>query len=365
MRRYLPFLIIAIVILVAALSWWHFSASSDDSKGPPPGMGSVQVETMVVQAESLPSEFETVGSLRADESVMIRPEVVGMVRKIHFTEGSPVAAQSLLFSLDAELIRAELTEANANLENSRRGYQRANELAGKHLISNADLDTSRATLNVDQARAASANTKLRKTAIRAPFAGVVGLRDISEGDYVNVGQVLVELVRLDPIEIDLRVPEVILSSIALGQSVKVGVDSYRELAFVGTIVAIAPTVDAAARSVAIRARLPNPDGKLRPGMSARARIELGSRAEALLIPEQAVWPSGEQKMVYVLKDSIAHLLPVRLGIRVPGKVEVLSGIKAGDEIVTTGQLKLHDGAKATALGATAMTAVPVEAASQH
>jgi len=365
MHRYWLVLVIVIVVLAAGLSWWHFANRPSGSKGPPPGMGSVQVETVVVRAEALPSEFETVGSLRADEAVMIRPEVVGMIRQIHFTEGAPVAAHRLLFSLDADLIRAELAEANANLENSRRGYRRASELATKHLISTADLDASRATLNVDQARAVSAETKLRKTEIRAPFAGVVGLRDISAGDYVNVGQVLVDLVRLDPIVLDLRVPEVMLSSIALGQSVKVGVDSYPGATFVGSVVAIAPTVDAAARSVAIRARLPNADGKLRPGMSARARIELGSRAEAVLIPEQAVWPSGEQKMVYVLKDGVAHLLPVRLGVRLPGRVEVLSGLQVGDEIVTSGQPKLYDGAKATAIGATATAPAPVETAKQR
>ena len=314
------------------------------------------VESVRVRTQSLPNQFETVGTLRADESVIVRPEVAGEIEKVHFQEGERVAAGQVLFTLDDALVRADLNEANANLENARRAYKRATELAQKQLIAGADLDTTRAELDVNQARAASARTHLDKTVIRAPFAGVTGLRNVSAGDYVNVGQELVQLVRLDPIELDLRAPEVVLSSLAVGQKVLFGVDAYRDERFEAKVVAIAPTVDAGGRSVALRASLENPDLKLRPGMSARVRITLSTTAKALLVPEQAIWPMGEQKTVFVIQGGKAKQVPVELGTRLPGQVEVTSGLKDGDEVVVTGQLKLQDGAPVQAKPAAPATA---------
>lgn len=340
MRRSFP-VVLSIVVALAAVSGCKPGASG----GPPGGaMPPTQVETVRIAARSLANQFETVGSLRAQESAIVRPEIDGKITAINFAEGQHVAAGSLLFQLDAALAQADLNEANANLENSRRANARAGELAGKQLIARADLDKAKADLGVDQARAASARTRLDKAQIRAPFDGVVGLREVSVGDYVKAGDALVDLVRMDPIEVDLRVPEVVLSSLALGQKINVGVDSFPDQVFAGTIVAIAPTVDLGGRSVLLRARLTNSEGKLRPGMSARVQIVLGTNPDALMIPEQAIWPNGDEKMVYVVRDGVAKLVPVKLGARQPGLVEVVSGLKPGDEVVTAGQLKLFDGA---------------------
>ena len=354
MRRIpsLPLIAVALSLAVSACS----KDAGGGAGGPPGGMPPTQVESVRVQPQSLPNQFETVGTLRADESVIVRPEVAGEIEKVHFQEGERVAAGQVLFTLDDALVRADLNEANANLENARRAYKRATELAQKQLIAGADLDTTRAELDVNQARAASARTHLDKTVIRAPFAGVTGLRNVSAGDYVNVGQELVQLVRLDPIELDLRAPEVVLSSLAVGQKVLFGVDAYRDERFEAKVVAIAPTVDAGGRSVALRASLENPDLKLRPGMSARVRITLSTTAKALLVPEQAIWPMGEQKTVFVIQGGKAKQVPVELGTRLPGQVEVTSGLKDGDEVVVTGQLKLQDGAPVQAKPAAPATA---------
>lgn len=353
MRRFFPILAVAGVLLLAFLGYRLFFAADPGAAqagGGPPGGGMppTAVETVKVQLQPLPNQFETIGSLRAQEAITVRPEVAGPIEKIHFTEGQQVAAGSLMFSLDSALTRADLNEANANLQNSKRAYSRASELADKQFIARADMDTKQAELAVNQARVASARTRLDKSQIRAPFSGVTGLRQVSVGDYVGVGQAMVDLVRLDPIELDLRVPEVVLSTLAVGQKVDFGVDSFPDQLFSATVVAIAPTVDAAGRSVSLRARLANPDQKLRPGMSARVRIQLSASKPALMIPEQAIWPNGEQKNVYVVVDGTAKLVPVTLGTRMPGLVEVTSGIKAGDEIIVAGQLKLSDGAKVMA-----------------
>jgi membrane fusion protein (multidrug efflux system) len=318
------------------------------------GMPPTQVETAKVQPQPLSDQFETVGTLRAEESVVIRPEVDGKIQTIHFTEGQQVAAGALLFTLDPALTQAALNEANANLENSRRADARASELVGKQLISRSDADSAKAALGVDQARAASARTRLEKTQIRAPFAGVVGLRGVSAGDYVSTGQALVDLVRMDSLQLEFRVPEVQLGKLKVGQSVVFGVDAFPGEPFKGTIVAIAPTIDLASRSAALRARVDNSDFRLRPGLSARLQLVFATKPDALLVPEQAIWPNGDQKMVYVVRDGIAKLVPVTLGARQPGLVEVTEGLKAGDEVVTSGQQKLQDGAKvATAAAAPA------------
>ncbi len=347
MRRFFPFLILLALLLGAVFGYRHFTAGAGQpgAGGPPGGMPPTQVETVRVKARPLASQFETVGSLRADESVVIRPEVAGKIEKIHFTEGQRVPAGALLFSLDSALTQADLNEANANLENSRRANVRAIELASKQLISHADLDKAKASLGVDQARAASARTHLSKTQIRAPFEGVVGLREVSPGDYVNIGQALVDLVRLDPIEVNFSVPEIELGRLAVGQKVNLQVDAYPDEKFVGEIVAIAPTIDAAGRSATLRARVSNSGLKLRPGLFARVQIVFSTNPQALMIPEEAIWPQGEQKMVFVVNDGVAKLVPVTLGTREPGQVEVVTGLKVGDEVVTAGQLKLHDGAK--------------------
>lgn len=349
MRRFIPLFVIVAVLLVAILVYRSFagggSAAAGPGGGPPGGMPPTAVETVRVQLQDVPNQFETIGTLRADESIVVRPETAGRIAKINFIEGEQVAAGTLLFTMDDALTRADLNEANANLHNSQRAFARAKELSAKQLIARADLDTRQAELAVTQARAASARTRMDKTQIRAPFAGVTGLRNVSQGDYVTAGQELVSLVRLDPIELDLRAPEVVLSSLAVGQDVEFGVATFPSERFSAKVVAIAPTVDAGGRSVALRARLENPERKLRPGMSARVKITTENHQRALLVPEQAIWPQGEQKMVFVVVGGVAKLVPVTLGVRQPGTVEVTSGLKAGDEIVVTGQLKLFDGSK--------------------
>jgi membrane fusion protein (multidrug efflux system) len=349
MRRVLPVVVVAAAALLLFFAFRFFFPAKEAGGpggpgGPGGGMPPAQVDTVVVRKQALPDSFETVGTLRASQSISLRPEVAGQVKSIGFTEGQAVGQGQVLFQLDAALAGADLNEANANLQNSKRAYTRASELAAKQLIARSDLDKAQAQLAVDQARAASARTRVDKTVIRAPFAGVTGLRKVNVGDYVASGQDLVDLVRMDPLELDLRAPEVVLSSLAVGQKVDFGVDSFRGEQFGATVVAIAPTVDAGGRSVSLRARLANPEQKLRPGMSAQVRIVLATNAQALLVPEQAIVPMGEQKNVYVVDAGKAKLVQVTLGARQPGQVEVTSGLKDGDQVIVSGLQKIGDGA---------------------
>ncbi len=318
-----------------------------DSGGPPGGgMPPLPVETFTLKPQPLAAGLQTVGSLRADESVVVRPEVAGRINRIHFAEGGRVAAGQPLFTLDGSLAQASLNEATANLENSRRASARAGQLSKDKLIAQADFDKARAAFGVDQARVASARTALSKMTLRAPFSGQIGLREVSVGEFVNVGQDLVTLVRLDPIEVDFSVPESTLAQLRNGQNVSITVDAFPNDHFGGVVTAIDPVIDPSSRSAKLRAQIANPDGRLRPGQFAQLQLDTGgNRADALLVPEQALMQDGDQRFVWTVVDGKAKKAVIKTGVRVPGAFQVTEGLKSGDVVITAGQTKpmMHDG----------------------
>lgn len=314
------------------------------AQGGPPGGPKIMVETVRATTTTLESTLNAVGTLLADASAELRAEVPGQILAIHFEEGQHVDQGAKLFSIEAAVLEAEVNEARANAERSRAAYERARQLQARDLISAADYDAARANYDVDAARLISSQARLVKTVIRAPFAGFTGLRKINVGDYATIGQSLLDLVRLDPLRVDFNVPETLLASLAVGQAIEVSVAAYPDRTFAGAVIAIAPQAEVAGHSIQVRASLPNPDLLLRPGLFAQVEIALDSRPDAIVIPEQAIWPVGRDKTVFVVVDGKATQTVVELGERRPGVVEVLSGIEVGDEVVTAGQMKLHDGA---------------------
>lgn len=334
------------VILAILLALLLSACGKDSPQGGPPGGGMppTAVETVKIQTRELSGTLDAVGNLRALESVIVRPEVAGKLVRIQVAEGQAVAAGTLLFALDGDIARAEVNEALAAVRASERNRPRIVELASKQLISKSDADAALATAEINRAKLASAKARLAKTEIRAPFEGVVGLRQVSVGEYINAGQALVELVRLDPLEVEFQIPETLAARLNAGQSVRVQTDAFPGESFTGSISAVAPSVQVAGRSVAVRARLANPEKKLRPGQFAQVQVALAAAAPVLMVPEQAIWPSGEQKMVYRVKAGKAELVPVTLGQREPGWVAVTAGLSVGDEVITAGQQKLFPGA---------------------
>ena len=353
MRRIvIPLILIALVI--AGLLVWRSSGADSDAGGAagaggggggPPGGMMLPVEAITVKPEPLGDGVSTVGTLRADESIVVRPEIAGRMVKIHFTEGQRVKAGARLFSLDSSLQRAALREAQATLENARRNSTRSEELAQGNLISRAELENAQAQLHVAEARVASARAQLEKTSLLAPFDGVVGLREVSVGSYVTVGQALVNLVRLDPMEVDFSLPESSLGQVKPGQPVTVTVDALRGESFKGEVIAVDPMMDVTSRSARVRAQIDNSDYKLRPGLFARVSLGTDGEGTALLVPEQALLQQGETRFVYRIVDGKAKRTEVKTGKRVPGKLEIVEGIKAGDQVITAGQGKpmMNDG----------------------
>ncbi len=310
----------------------------------PPEMPPMPVKAAPVTRETLNVEVTAVGTLRADETVIIRPEIAGRVTAIHFKEGQTVNAGDPLITLDQDEYKAQLagSAAQAGLEAS--SYQRLQDLQRKNLASQQNLDETKAKLDAARAAQELNRVRLDKTVIRAPFSGTVGLRSVSPGAYVKPGDDIANLESLGSMKLDFRVPETYLARLAVGQSLAVRVDAWPDQSFEGSIYAIDPALDEQTRTVLLRARLPNKGNKLRPGLFARVSLILERRENALVAPEQAIVPLGQTPFVYRVVDGKAVATPVKLGLRRPGLVEILDGLQAGDQVVTDGQLKIRDGA---------------------
>ena len=301
----------------------------------------VTVEAKRVEVDTVLEEIRAVGTLRPEESVVVSPEIAGRIARIRFKESDTVEAGDVLVELDATILRAELAKTQADLTLARANHQRATTLARQGTGTLRARDEAIAALQAAQASHALAEARLEKTSIAAPLSGVVGLRSVSVGAYVTPGDRIVELADIDPIKVDFRVPELVLSSLRPGQRIRVTVDAFPGKTFEGEIYAIDPLVDVNGRAVRLRARIPNPDRLLSPGLFARVQVVIDRRNDAVLVPESAVFPDGEKTFVYRVIANRAVRTEVRLGQRLPGRVEVLAGLDPESVVVTAGHQQLR------------------------
>lgn len=303
----------------------------------------VAVEVTRVGVIQLPETITAVGSLRSDESVTLRPEIAGRITEILFREGAPVTRGETLVRLDPSINVAEARQARANLTLAKAKYERSVDLAGRNFISGQAKDEARNNLEIAASALALAEAKLRKTELKAPFSGIIGLRVVSVGDYVREGADLVNLQAIDPLKVDFRVPENFLKQVQVGQSVEVTLDALPGKTYEGKVFALDPLVDTAGRAIVIRAQVRNQDTAMRPGMFARVTLITSQDRNALVLPEEALVPQGSEQFVYRIENAKAVRVKVETGQRRDGKVEVLSGLDKGDLVVTAGQIKLRDG----------------------
>jgi len=336
-----------VLALLAGGYFWQGSASGTSAPGKEikPAQAVVVEMTRVVRF-AFSDEAIAVGTLKSNESVVLRPEISGRIANTNFKDGEVVQSGHLLFSLDSAVQAAELRQAEAQLQLARATQRRNEDLHQKKFISQQALDNSHATLKVQEANVALATAKLEKTRIRAPFAGVLGIRQVSPGDYVREGSDLVNLEDISTLKLDFRLPEMYLRQLRPGLALEAVTDALPGEVFTATLAAIDPLVDEGGRSIACRALLDNQEGRLRPGMFARVRLvfaDAGVKDYATLaIPEEAVIP-GVTPQVLRVEEGIARLVAIKLGQRRAGKVEVVEGLGEGDVIVTSGQLKARDG----------------------
>lgn len=303
----------------------------------------IPVNMMKIGDTAVSNTIDAVGALIAEDSVVLRPEIDGRIEKLLFREGQPVKKGAVLVVLDSADQRARLAAAQADLKLAESRYRRSEELVAKNFISRQALDEARANLDILRARRQQEQVALDKTLIRAPFRAVAGLRQVSPGAYVSKGSDIVRLDALGTLKLEVPVPETYLARVRIGLPITLTVDALPGQRFSGTVHAIDPVVDPVSRNVRVRARIANPKGQLKPGMFARATANLDGKTRAILLPEQVVVPKADGSYVFLAVNGKAELRKVTLGKREPGRVEILSGAKAGDTIVLDGQIKLRPG----------------------
>lgn len=316
---------------------------------PPGGAPPMPVEAAQVRVGMVERTVTAVGSLLSNESVVVRPEIAGRISEIAFKEGQRVTRGTVLVRLDDAIARATLAQAQASIAFSRAELSRADQLVRQNTGPLRNREQASAKLLADEAAVQLAKAQLDKQVITAPFDGVLGLRKASVGDFVQAGKDIVNLEDIDTLKLDFRVPEMFLPAVKVGQTVKVAVDAFGGRSFDGTVYAIDPLVDVNGRALAIRARVPNPDGSLRPGLFARVSLTLTTVPDAVLIPEQAIVAFGKDQFVFKVVDGKVAQTRVTLGERRNAEVEISKGLAPGDMVVTAGQLKIRDGVPVTVL----------------
>ena len=299
-------------------------AGASGKPGGPPGGFAMAVEVAKVAASDFSDEASAVGSLKSNESVVLRPETAGRISAIGFKDGAIVGKGTVLVTLDAAVQEAELQQARANLALAQTNFDRNQELVAKKFLSQQALDTSSANLKVQQAAVQLAEAKVGKTRVKAPFNGMLGLRNVSVGDYVKEGQDLINIEDIATLRMDFKLPESYLGRVSKGQAVELTSDALPGQSFKAVLDAVDPLVDQNGRAISARARLDNAAGKLRPGMFVRVRLLFGDRKDVLMVPEQAIVP-GAQPAVFKVVDGKATLAKVRIGVRRAAQVEVVRG----------------------------------------
>ena len=306
---------------------------------------------------------EALGNVKARESVTITAKVSDVVTRLAFDSGQRVRAGQLLADMNSRAQQADVAAAAAALRDAEQQLRRGAELDKAQLIARGQFDTLRANRDAAAASVQAKRAAVADRTITAPFAGVLGLRQVSLGALVAPGTVITTLDDDRTIKLDFTLPESSLSALSRGQVIAATSDAWPGHAFDGRIADIDSRVDPETRAVRVRAELPNPDGKLRQGMLLRVQVQLPTR-QALVLPELAVQQEAEQSSVFrVGADGKVAQVPVTLGTRREGVVEVRSGLRAGDRVVVEGPVKLHPGDRVVEAGVDKPQGGEAEAAS--
>ena len=312
------------------------AAGSGFMGGRPGGMGETSVTVAVVSRQMLADEVESVGTAQANESLNLTAKVSDTVTAIHFNDGGFVEQGDILVELTNTAETARLTEARAAEADARRQYDRLQSLIETNLISQTDLEEARTRWETADARLEGVIANMDDRVVRAPFTGVLGFRNISEGTLVTPNTVITTLDDISTIKLDFNIAEVFLAQLQPGQSIKANSIVYRGVDFEGVVSSVGSRVDPVTRSVQVRAEIANPDGMLRPGMLLTVGLTLNER-DTIVVPEAAVVPSQGRQFVFVVdEESVARRVEVELGRRRPGLVEIISGVVPGQRVVTQG-----------------------------
>ncbi len=341
------------VLAVAVFSLLLANCSQQQTQSGGFQMPPMPVEAATIVQSAVVDPFEAVGTVEAEDAITVVSEIDAVVTSLPFREGEAIAKGGLIAQLDDTQLRAEEERAQALLEQRKVTFDRIKTITDQGLGTAQTLDDAAAARKVAEADLAVIRARLQKTRIVAPFAGLLGARQVSPGAFVRAGSAITELAQVQRLRVTFSTPERFYSQLQRGAEVKVSTTAYAGHELTGKVQVIDPIVDLGTRRVKVIATLDNPGGKFRPGMSANVTMILSERSNALVIPNEAIFVEGNQSLVFVINaDSTVARTPVELGTRMSASVEVLSGLAAGALVVRAGHQKLFPGAKVLPISAT-------------
>ena len=305
------------------------------------------VESAKVELTKLTDDTQAVGSLKSRQGVTLRPEVSGRITQLNFKDGAPVRKGQLLVQFDDQLQLAQVKQSQAELSIAQANHKRNQDLVAQNFISKRSVDESAANLEVAQAKLTLSQATAARLKIKAPFDGITGIRSVNVGDYLKDGGDIVNVEDIAAVFVDFRLPERFQTKVKKGQKAQIDIDALPGRQFTAVIQAIDPLIDANGRSVGVRACIDNRQNQLRPGMFARVNTVFGERENAKVVPEEAIVPLAGKQFVIKLVDGAekdtktTQRVEVKVGIRRPGRVEIIEGVREGDEVVTAGQQRIQ------------------------
>ena len=345
-KRIFSIVVVVAIILLLALPklklWSSKSEGLAEGNAMRRASSILPVEAIVVTPSKLDNVVVVTGSVQANESLELKSETAGKITHIYFKEGKTVKKGELLVQVNDEEISAQLTKQRFNKKLNEDIEFRQRKLLEKDAISQEEYDNALNSLNTSIADISLLQAQLDKTKVRAPFDGIIGLRYVSEGALITVSTPIANLYNISPAKIEFAIPGRYSMQVKSGQRIKFTVESDTSV-FVGEVYAVEPQIDANTRTIKIRALAENTQGLLLPGQFVKVELILGSTPNAILVPTEAVIPELNGHKVFIANNGKAREILVQTGIRSNLSLEIISGLKAQDTLITTGILQLRDG----------------------
>jgi membrane fusion protein, multidrug efflux system len=338
-----------VTALAAALAPMLAGCNKAESAGKPAGGGAgggppaMPVEVAIARTDTVVDAILATGQIEAVQSIELRPDVEGRIAQILVKEGAYVSRGEALFKVDDAELKAQVAQAEAERDLARQSLHRTRDLLAQKASSQSELERAEATARSDEAHLDLLKVRLERTLVRAPFAGVVGQRMVSLGDYVTTDTRLLSLQTVSPQRASFQVPERYADQLKVGQQVTFRVAALRGQEFTGRVDFVDPVVQLPGRTITVKALTPNPKRELQPGMFIEARLATAVRPSAVVIPEDAVIALQGATFVWVVANGKATRRQVDLGVRTPGFVEARSGVEPKDQVVVGGQERLGEG----------------------
>lgn len=342
--RYVIYTLLALLIAYLLYNKF-FSKNAKEKQVATAGKGkrknsSVPVNLMIVKDTTVSDQIDITGTIDANEKVSLVSQTAGSVTGIYFKEGQHVSKGQLLVKVYNQDLEASLKQVEAQMILARDIYRRNEILVQKEAISREEYETSQSSYNAYKAQVAAARAQIGRTEIRAPFSGVIGLRSISPGGYLSPTAPIATLVNIDPAKITFSVPERYLGLIKAGSKINFNIESSQKN-FLATVYAIEPALDAASRTITVRAKAPNTDNLLRAGAFAKINLTLDQIPKTIMIPTEAVIPDLKSNKVFVYHNGVALAKNVKTDLRTDTRIQIIDGLKQGDSVVVSGLIQIR------------------------